>query len=102
MFTASQPTANELEIMLEKISLEGHPVSIYILLSSLSIGIIIEPKMYQMHHQGAMKQLFNSLPKCLVLPLAGYALPSPPRGNFVDHIFLEAQCLARILQHVAL
>ena len=38
MFTASQPTANELEIMLEKISLEGHPVSIYILLSSLSIG----------------------------------------------------------------
>ena len=25
----------------------------------------------------------------------------PPRGNFVDHIFLEAQCLARILQHVS-
>ena len=24
-----------------------------------------------------------------------------PRGNFVDHIFLEAQCLARILQHVS-
>ena len=34
-------------------------------------------------------------------PLAGYGLP-PPRGNFVDHIFLEAQCLARILQHVSL
>ena len=25
----------------------------------------------------------------------------PPRGNFVDYIFLEAQCLARILQHVS-
>ena len=25
----------------------------------------------------------------------------PPRGNFVDHIFLEAQCLERILQHVS-
>ena len=25
----------------------------------------------------------------------------PPRGNFVDHIFREAQCLARILQHVS-
>ena len=24
-----------------------------------------------------------------------------PRGNFVDHIFLEAQCLARILKHVS-
>ena len=23
----------------------------------------------------------------------------PPSGNFVDHIFLEAQCLARILKH---
>ena len=34
-------------------------------------------------------------------PLAGYGLPTPPRGNFVDHIFLEAQCLARILQHVS-
>ena len=36
----------------------------------------------------------------LYRPLAGYGLP-PPRGNFVDHIFLEAQCLARILQHVS-
>ena len=34
-------------------------------------------------------------------PLAGYGLPPPPRGNLVDHIFLEAQCLARILQHVS-
>ena len=34
-------------------------------------------------------------------PLAGYGLPPPPRGNFVDHIFLEAQCLAKILQHVS-
>ena len=25
----------------------------------------------------------------------------PPRGNFVDHIFLVAQCLARILKHVS-
>ena len=25
----------------------------------------------------------------------------PPRGNFVDHIFLKAQGLARILQHVS-
>ena len=33
-------------------------------------------------------------------PLAGYGLP-PPRGNFVDHIFLKAQYLARILQHVS-
>ena len=32
-------------------------------------------------------------------PLAGYGLP-PPRENFLDHIFLEAQCLVRILQHV--
>ena len=35
-----------------------------------------------------------------IRPLAGHGLP-PPRGNFVDHIFLEAQCLARILQHVS-
>ena len=37
-------------------------------------------------------------------PLAGYGLPPPPprpRGNFVDHNFLKAQCLARILQHVS-
>ena len=26
-------------------------------------------------------------------PLAGYGLP-PPRGNFVDYIFLKVQCLA--------
>ena len=25
----------------------------------------------------------------------------PPRGNFVDHIFLKAQCIVRILQHVS-
>ena len=37
-----------------------------------------------------------------IRPLAGYGLPPPPpRGNFVDHIFLEAQFLARILQHVS-
>ena len=32
--------------------------------------------------------------------LAGYDLP-PPRRNFVDHIFLKAQCRARILQHAS-
>ena len=36
----------------------------------------------------------------IIRPLAGYGLP-PPMGNFVDHIFLEAQCLAKILQHVS-
>ena len=25
----------------------------------------------------------------------------PPRGNFVDHDFLEASCLASFLQHVS-
>ena len=40
--------------------------------------------------------------KLVYRPLAGYGLPPPPlRGNFVDHIFLKAQCLARILQHVS-
>ena len=36
-------------------------------------------------------------------PLAGYGLPPPGGGggDFVDHFFLEAQCLARILQHVS-
>ena len=42
-------------------------------------------------------------------PLAGYGLPPPGGGggggggggNFLDHFFLEAQCLARILQHVS-
>ena len=41
---------------------------------------------------------------CDLAPLVGYWLDMvylPPRGNFVDHIFLEAQCLARILQHVS-
>ena len=28
VFTASQPSANELEIMLEKIALDGYPVSL--------------------------------------------------------------------------
>ena len=27
--------------------------------------------------------------------------PPPPPGEFCRHIFLEAQCLARILQHVS-
>ena len=34
-------------------------------------------------------------------PEARYGLPPPPRGNFVDHDFLEASCLARFLQHVS-
>ena len=25
----------------------------------------------------------------------------PPRGSFVDHVFLKAQCLRSILQHVS-
>ena len=33
-------------------------------------------------------------------PMAKYGLP-PSGGNFVDHILLKAQCLARILQHVS-
>ena len=28
-------------------------------------------------------------------------LPPPPRGNFVDHVYLKFQCLARILQHIS-
>ena len=35
-----------------------------------------------------------------IRPLAGYGL-LPHRGNFEDHIFLKAQCLGRILQHVS-
>ena len=27
--------------------------------------------------------------------------PLPQRGDFVDHIFLKAQCIARILEHVS-
>ena len=27
--------------------------------------------------------------------------PPPQRENFEDHVFLEAQCLASILQHVS-
>ena len=36
-----------------------------------------------------------------VRPEARYGLPPPPRGNFVDHGFLEASCLASFLQHVS-
>ena len=39
--------------------------------------------------------------KCLLCSNDSQSLPPPPRGNFVDHIFLKAQCLARILQHVS-
>ena len=45
----------------------------------------------------AITSIFNSI---IYRPLAGYGLP-PPRENFVDHIFLEAKCLAMILQHVS-
>ena len=34
-------------------------------------------------------------------PLASYGLPPPPRGNFVDHVFLIAYYLASILQHAS-
>ena len=45
-------------------------------------------------------------PKCIcnsnnIRPEARYGLPPPPRGNFVDHDFLEASCLASFLQHVS-
>ena len=34
-------------------------------------------------------------------PEARYGLPPPPpNGDFVDHDFLEASCLASVLQHV--
>ena len=33
-------------------------------------------------------------------PVARYGLP-PPEGNFVDHDFREASCLASSLQHVS-
>ena len=45
--------------------------------------------------------LKNKSKRQAIRPLAGYDLPPPPTGNFVDHIFLEAQCLAGILQHVS-
>ena len=34
-------------------------------------------------------------------PVPRYGLSPPPRGNFVDHNFLEASCLASFLQHVS-
>ena len=37
---------------------------------------------------------------CTIRPLARYGLP-PPRGNFVDHLFLKVQCLVNILQHLS-
>ena len=43
---------------------------------------------------------FNKISLIACRPMAGNGLP-PLGGNFVDHIFLEAQCPARILQHVS-
>ena len=45
---------------------------------------------------------WKSLTRCgRCRPEARYGLPPPPRGNFVDHDFLEASCLASFLQHVS-
>ena len=44
---------------------------------------------------------YKSNPRFATRPEARYGLPPPPRGNFVDHDFLEASCLAKFLQHVS-
>ena len=58
--------------------------------------------MFTLHETRSVHYLMNRQKSNLSRnrPLAGYGLP-PPEGNFVDHIFLKAQCLARILQHVS-
>ena len=48
-----------------------------------------------------IQDMVNEVSASAFRPLAGYGLPPPPRGNFVDHIFLEALRLARVLQHVS-
>ena len=53
---------------------------------------------------GALPRDDLRMHKCIKSDILGHWLDMvylPPRGNFVDHIFLEAQCLARILQHVS-
>ena len=45
-------------------------------------------------HDLAVERLEAAQTACYNKPLAGYGL-LPPRGNFVDHIFLKAQCLPR-------
>ena len=51
----------------------------------------VEPRWVQLQISIRHQPIFK--PK-----LIGHWLPG---GNLVDHIFLEAQCLARILQHVS-
>ena len=56
----------------------------------------------QVNTKNALTTFFFVVVVLVLRPLAGYGLPPPtPRGNFVDHIFLEAQCLASILQHIS-
>ena len=45
--------------------------------------------------------LFPSFQTTQFRPEARYGLPPHPKGNFVDHDFLEASCLASFLQHVS-
>ena len=45
---------------------------------------------------GARVSIFSTLVSRLYLSIRPLA-----RGNFVEHIFLKTQCLARILQHVS-
>ena len=52
----------------------------------------------------ALNKQIQATSECLIVfnrPEARYGLPPPPRGNFVDHDFLEASCLASFLQHVS-
>ena len=53
-----------------------------------------------LHFSDAVSTATNPSPS---RPEARYGLPRPPppRGNFVDHDFLEASCLASFLQHVS-
>ena len=56
--------------------------------------------------QDTVKKLYGvgSVNSDLIEAIVGHWLDMvylPPRGNFVDHIFLKAQCLARILQHLS-
>ena len=64
--------------------------------------ISIKFKFWNVHGIMSTSSLLAKLTRkpSIYRPLAGYGLP-PPRGNFVDHNFLEAQCLARILQNVS-
>ena len=61
---------------------------VYFWLTSFQFLALISEEMFKVSHTSTFR------------PLAGNGLP-PLRGSLVDHIFLEAQFLARILQHVS-